>query len=144
MKISWGIKIILSFVIFATGIIIMVAISMSRTTDLVSENYYEQEIKYQDQIDVLKRSAELDKSISLSFTGNAVILKTDYSKKLEGEIHFYRTSNAARDFVIPFNADSPGEQNIPASNLEKGLWRIKLNLNDGKEKFFVEKSIFID
>lgn len=117
---------------------------MSRTTDLVSENYYEQEIKYQDQIDVLKRSSELDKSISLSFSGNAVILKTDYSKKLEGEIHFYRTSNAAKDFVIPFNADGPGEQNIPASNLEKGLWRVKLNLNDGKEKYFVEKSIFID
>ena len=36
----------------------MVIVSMSRTTDLVSENYYEQEIKYQDQIDVLKRSAE--------------------------------------------------------------------------------------
>lgn len=144
MKISWGVKIILSFVIFAAGIIVMVIVSMSRTTDLVSENYYEQEIKYQDQIDLLKNSGELNKNISLSYSDNKLIFRTDHPKKLKGEIHFYRTSNAAKDFIIPYDADGAGEQTIPASNLEKGLWKVKLNLNDGKDKFYVEKSIFIN
>lgn len=144
MKISWGVKIILSFVIFATGIIIMVIISMSHTTDLVSENYYEKEIKYQDQIDLIKNSEQLNKNINLSYSDNKLIFRTEHPQKLQGEIHFYRTSNAARDFIIPYDADNAGEQTIPASKLEKGLWKVKLNLNDGKDKFYVEKSIFIN
>lgn len=144
MKMSWGIKIILSFAIFATGILIMVIISMSKNVDLVSDNYYEQEIKYQDQIDVLRNSADLDKNISLNYSDNLILLKAEHPKKLQGEIHFYRTSNAAKDFVVPFDTDLNGEQKVSASNLEKGLWKVKLNLNDGKEKFFVEKSIFIN
>ncbi|MEZ4690202.1 MAG: hypothetical protein R3A12_08450 [Ignavibacteria bacterium] len=37
MKISWGIKIIITFAVFAAGIFTMVAVSMMNDTDLVSE-----------------------------------------------------------------------------------------------------------
>jgi len=144
MKMSWGIKIILSFVIFAAGIITMVAISISKSTDLVSENYYEQEIKYQDQIDLLKNSREIDKSISLTYADNLIIINSGGIKSLKGEMHFYRTSNAAKDFKIDFSPDENGMQTLTASNLDKGLWKVKMSLKDSSSKFFVEKSIFIN
>lgn len=144
MKISWGIKIILSFVIFAAGIIIMVAISISKSTDLVSENYYEQEIKYQDQIDLLKNSREIEKIISLTYADNLITIKSAGKKGLKGEMHFYRTSNAAKDFKIDFSPDEKGMQTLTASNLDKGLWKVKMSLKDSSSKFFVEKSIFIN
>ena len=144
MKISWGIKIIMSFVIFAAGIIIMVAISISKSTDLVSENYYEQEIKYQDQIDLLKNSREIEKIINLTYADNLIIINSAGKKGLKGEMHFYRTSNAAKDFKIDFSPDEQGMQTLTASNLDKGLWKVKMSLKDSSSKFFVEKSIFIN
>ncbi|MBK8552055.1 MAG: FixH family protein [Ignavibacteria bacterium] len=147
MKISWGIKIIISFILFAAGIITMAAISISRSTDLVSENYYEQEIKYQDQIDILKDSFFLDEKISITTDIDFIILKIPDMKDLQnlkGEIHFYRTSDAKKDFKINFNPDSEGIQKVSAAELDKGLWKVKLSLTDGGKKYFVEKNIFIN
>lgn len=144
MKISWGIKIIISFVIFAAGIITMVAISFSKKTDLVSENYYEQEIKYQDQIDILKNSKELEKNINLTNVNNFVIVNSINTESLQGELYFYRTSNAAKDFKVDFKPDNSGVQSIQTNDLEKGLWKVKITLTDGTNKFFVEKSIYIN
>ena len=147
MRISWGILIIISFVIFAAGIVTMVAISFSSSTDLVSENYYEQEIKYQDQIDILTNSVSLDKNVSVESEGSDVILRISnagYVKDMKGYIYFYRSSDAGRDFKIDFRPDADGVQKISSGNLYRGSWKVKLSLNDGSKDFFVEKNIFID
>jgi hypothetical protein len=147
MKINWGFKILISFVIFAAGIITMVAVSMSENTDLVSDNYYEQEIKYQDQIDILKNSKFLDKNINLNIKNNNILLEVspnEVFKNLTGEIYFYRTSNADKDFKIEFNPDEAGMQSISVLNFDKGLWKVKISLNEGKNKYFVERNIFIN
>ena len=145
MKISWGIKIIISFVIFAAGIITMVAISMSSTTDLVSENYYEQEIKYQDRIDILNNSVELDRDIVIDSDRDGFLIKISDPQSrpdLKGEIHFYRTSDAAKDFKTEFNPDINGQQRIYSPELDKGLWKVILSLADGNRKYYVEKKVF--
>lgn len=125
----------------------MAAISISRSTDLVSENYYEQEIKYQDQIDILKGSVELDENTYMTADSDKIILKvTDMKdfRNLNGEMHFYRTSDAKKDFKINFNPDAEGIQKISYSELDKGLWKVKMSLTDGEKKYFVEKNIFIN
>ena len=93
MKISWGIKIIIVFAVFAAGIFTMVAVSMMNETDLVSENYYEQEIKYQDQIELLNNSSHLNDKIIVTQERNEIMIdvsglsetgKIDY----EGDLFF--------------------------------------------------------
>jgi hypothetical protein len=48
---SWGKGIILVFVVFVLGIGVLVYRSMTKNIDLVTTNYYEKELKYQEQID---------------------------------------------------------------------------------------------
>ncbi len=125
----------------------MVAVSMSEKTDLVSDNYYEQEIKYQEQIDILKNSELVDKNINVNFENNGVQLKLsnkEMFKDVTGVIYFYRTSNAQKDFKTEFKPDESGIQNIPAIGLDKGLWKVRISLDDGKNKYFVERNIFIN
>lgn len=146
MKLNWGYKILISYVVFAAGIITMAAISMSKNIDLVSDNYYEQEIKYQDQIDILENSRQLDENINVSLNDNVVrlmITDKEMFKNVKGEIYFYRTSNAKKDFKVEFDPDDSGMQNIPALNLETGLWKVKISLYEGENKYFTEKNIFI-
>ncbi|HMS65719.1 MAG TPA: FixH family protein [Ignavibacteria bacterium] len=147
MKISWGIKITILYTVFAVGIISMVVIAMNNPSDLVSENYYEQEIRYQSQIDILKASAELNKKINIVQEGEFIILTifdTSKQEKYEGEIRFYRSSDAGKDFKIPFSADINGIQKIEAAYLEKGMWKINLFLKNKGTDYFITRNIFVN
>jgi hypothetical protein len=146
MKISWGIIIITIFTLFSAGIITMVAISMSKNTDLVSDNYYEQEIKYQKQIDLLKNSAEYRDKISASSEENEIVVNfsgIENKGNLSGEMEFYRTSDAKKDFKINISPDSQGVQKINSDLMDRGLWKIKISIVSGGNNYFVEKNIFL-
>lgn len=124
----------------------MVAISMSKNTDLVSDNYYEQEIKYQKQIDLLKNSAEYRDKISASSEENEIVVNfsgIENKGNLSGEMEFYRTSDAKKDFKINISPDSQGVQKINSDLMDRGLWKIKISIVSGGNNYFVEKNIFL-
>jgi nitrogen fixation protein FixH len=147
MKTSWGIKLIIAFTVFAAGIITMAVISFSNNTELVSENYYEQEVKYQDRIDILKNSKTLDENIFLNYKNDSIYIELSENARknnLNGEIYFYRASDLKKDFRIEFKPGENGIQTVSVKGLEKGIWKLKMNLNDTKNKYFIEKNIFIN
>lgn len=146
MKLNWGLSIIFSFVVFAAGIIFLVAISMSKDSELVSDNYYEQEIKYQDQIDLLKNSKDIKSKIDPRQEGNEIVIYFDRqlnSDKIQGKINFYRPSDRKKDFEVELHPDENLSQRIPSENLARGLWKVKFSINVQENKYFFEKEIFI-
>jgi nitrogen fixation protein FixH len=147
MKTSWGIKIIIAFAIFAAGIITMAVISFSNDSELVSENYYEQEIKYQDRINIMKNSGRVDQNIFLICRNDSIYIELSgelKKNKLTGEIYFYRASDLKKDFKIEFNPDDKGLQAVSAKGLEKGSWKVRMDLSDIENKYYIEKNIFIN
>lgn len=144
---SWGIKIIISFIIFAAGVAVMVAVSMKNDTDLVAENYYEKEIKYQNEIDMLKRSIFLKEKIKIRLEVKDIIIEVEDSKlagNLSGEIYFYRTNDEDKDFIERINFTNGGMQKINTENMNRGLWKLRLNLIYNSEKYFIEERIFLE
>lgn len=144
---SWGIKIILSFVIFAAGVIVMVAVSINNDTELVTENYYEKEIKYQKEIDMQKRSLFLKDKIKIRSEADDIIISTEDSElsgNLTGEIYFYRTNDAGKDFTEKLNLKNGGYQKVNSGNMSRGLWKVKLNLIYKDETYFMEENIFLE
>ena len=51
MKNKWGIGIAAAYITFALGMILFAVHASRQHYDLVSNNYYEQAVKYQDKID---------------------------------------------------------------------------------------------
>lgn len=147
MKINWGLKIILAFIIFTSGIIVIVIMSMSANVDLVHEKYYEQEINYQKQIDILEKSKIINTNLEIAEEGENIILyfneKRNY-KNLSGMINFYRSSDATKDYSVNLNLDDSGRQVIPKKNMLNGLWKLKIELTGEGENYFVEKNIFLN
>lgn len=144
---NWGKKLITVFVIFAAGVVSLVAISISKNTDLVSENYYEQEIKYQNQIDLLKGSEVLNENIVIEKGNNEIVIRSlnpGLTGNLKGEILFYRTSDANKDFIIDLEFGSDATQRIYSQSLDRGLWKLKMNLNEGEKKYYIEKYVFLE
>ena len=147
MKISWGIIVMLGFSLFAAGIIAMVSVSMTKNIDLVSDNYYEQGIKYQNQIDMKLNSAEFSDKIKTELKDSGLLI--EYSEDLlkgnfSGEIKFYRSSDAKKDFKVNIETGDKGIQHIPVMNLDKGLWKVQFSFKKDNKNYFLEKSIFIN
>jgi len=145
-KISWGIGIALGIIAFVVISITMTVIFMTQDVSLVSDNYYEKSLSYQEEIDKQSRTKSLDEQVKINFNGELVTisLPSDYiSKDISGEIFFYRPSNPKLDFTLPLQL-LEGSQNIPVGRLEKGFWRIKLNWMMDGNRYYNERAITIE
>ena len=54
---NWGYKILLVFAVFVAGILFLVYKSSNQKMDLVTTDYYEKELKYQQKIDAMDKVA---------------------------------------------------------------------------------------
>ncbi len=144
MKISWGIKIILAFIIFAGGIGTMVGISMSKNIDLVSENYYEKELKYQERIDMINRTNSLSEKLLIENVVNEVKIKFPFTKEnITGKINFYRAMDKKKDFTVDISTDGGRKQTIMTDKMDKGNWKVEVIWTVNNKEYFTQANIFI-
>lgn len=145
MKISWGVKIIIAFIIFAGGIGTMVGISMSKNIDLVSENYYEKELKYQERIDMINRTNSLtEKPVIENASGTIKIKFPDFKDNITGKINFYRAMDKKKDFSVDISKDENGVQVIPTERMDKGNWKAEIIWKKNGKEYFTQSEIFIN
>lgn len=142
----WPYAIIMAFLLFGSYISYMVSQTMQTNVDLVSPNYYQQELAYQQRIDSEARTATLPGAVSIHYQAAAQQLRlqlpaTLRGQKLEGEIHFFRPSNLKLDFTLPLQPDAELAQHLSTTKMQPGHWRIRLNFKAGKQTYFVEQSL---
>ncbi|WP_296383013.1 FixH family protein [Winogradskyella sp.] len=132
MKINWGTAIVIAFVCFIAFIMYFV-ISMSTDKkyghDLVVEDYYQQELKFQTDIDKEANSKSLDSNISWTKTNNGIQINFPKNldlKQIKGTVFLYRPSNKHLDFEIPISL-SNHTLLIPDKRLLGGRWNIKVD-----------------
>jgi hypothetical protein len=146
-KFSWGTGVVIGIIIFITLSITMTVIFMTQDVSLVSDNYYEKSLEYQDEIDKQNRTKSLDEQVQINFNGEliSVLFSADYlEKKISGEIYFYRPSDSSLDFKLPLQISEDGSQIIPVQRLAKGFWRMKLNWTMAGNMYYNERAITIE
>ena len=125
----------------------MVIFAMTKNTDLVSDNYYEKEIKYQEQIDKEKRTRELSEQVKIEYAGSYISVKfpqTYNIKDIKGSILFYRPSEASRDFRLNIEPDEKGEQKIVTNKFSKGIWKVQISWKMNGSDYYNESSVRIE
>jgi len=146
-RINWGTGIVIGIIVFVVVTITMTVIFMTQDVSLVSDNYYEKSLSYQDEIDKQNRTNSLDDQVKINFNGGVIDIlfpSTYLSKNISGEIYFYRPSNPNLDFKIPLELNEEGNQLILAKNFEKGFWRLKLNWIMDGNGYYNERAITIE
>jgi len=132
MKFNWGKGIILACAVFVAGILAMVAITMTKNVDLVTPNYYEKEIKYQDEINRLNNANNLKDSVKFFVSESAIVINfpaINENSKIAGEIFFYRPSDSKKDFKVQVSTGKDFQQSIDIGMIDKGLWKVKVSWN---------------
>lgn len=138
---NWGNGIILVFVAFVAVMATMVTICMKQDDlHLVTDNYYEEEIKYQEHIDKVGNSLDAAKN-ALSFNPQSKVLTLNLPVGAQGELHLFRPSDARMDRKIAVNIENETANTVNLKSLQSGYWKVKLNWEEKGQGFFEEKKI---
>lgn len=132
IKWNWGTKIFLVYVGFVVFMLTMVYLCTIQHFDLVSSDYYAQELRYQEVIDGEQNLQALGKSVTISTAADAVTVTLPVSSfNGTGEVKFYRPDNAKFDVTMPMAAN--GTISVPRNKLAAGRYEVKTSwTNDGK------------
>jgi hypothetical protein len=142
---NWGHKITLVFIAFVGLMAYMVYQSFQVNIDLVTEDYYQEELKYQQTIDKMKNTRQLGQRISFKQENQQLIVQFPdlFEKELNGEINLFRPSDARFDVNTKITLDQNHRQSISTAELAKGYYKVKLDWKDGKKAYYHEESIYI-
>lgn len=143
---SWGFRIVILYLSFVALIVTLVVLCYGQKVELVSKDYYKQELQYQDKIDAINNANSLSHSIDHAVSGNVVTLNVspEFDKSgFKGSVNFFRPSDSSKDFSVDLKFDNNGQQTIDGSKFEKGLYKMQLTWEAAGKKYFKEQVITI-
>jgi len=147
MKINWGTGIVIAFGLFMTFILYFVFKVQSDSkydNELVVEEYYKQELKFENKMEKEQNASNMIEKVSINTTAEGINISfpSDLDVKLiKGKVSLYRPSNLKLDFEVPISLSGP-HLLIPESSLVDGRWDISIDWTyDGKE-FLTKKTIY--
>ena len=145
---SWPAGIFGVYGIFVIGLIVAVFLSLNNDVEMVTSNYYEKTLTYEDQITRIKNTKALTQQPDIAFNQDKSVMILTMPEILEeknytGKIKFFRPSNSSMDKSLKLQCDAQGKQIIPLSTLVSGKWKVQLLWSDGQKEYYFEKVIII-
>lgn len=138
---NWGKGILLTIIAFVGFILTLVVISVKQDDiHLVTENYYEKEIKYQDQIDRESANTALGREV-LIFDSQTKALLLDLPLGAKGNLQLFRPSDARLDQELALDINDEGMTRVPLDKLKSGYWRVQLTWTENGVELYQEKKI---
>lgn len=147
LRLTWGTGIVIAMISFMIFILSFVYKSIAMDEyqhELVSEDYYKDELHYQEEIDKMNNSNKLESKITLSNSkeGIQVVFPKEIDPStITGKIIFQRLSNEKLDFSEPIELQGH-QQLIPVDNLVSGKWIIKVEWESEQTQYLFKDSWF--
>jgi hypothetical protein len=146
MRLNWGTGIALVALAFVCFMLDLVYRCANEKVDLVSESYYENELRFQERID-RQHNAHADKarftiiafpdSVQLCFKG------TDNPELAAGEIQFFRPDESGSDFMVPLVLGRTMTQVVKTAGKKSGKWIVKVEWSFGRSPYYQEEEIWM-
>ncbi|TDY11829.1 FixH family protein [Meridianimaribacter flavus] len=146
MKFNWGTGIVLAFIGFI-GFIMYFVVTMSTNDkydhDLVTEDYYKQELELQKNINKEKNAAQLKHNITYKKTDTGLLISFPEdldASKITGKVFLYRPSNKQFDFETPISLSNHNLL-VPDNRLLGGRWNITIDWEYNEIPYRFKKEI---
>lgn len=135
------------FAVFIGWLGTFAVIAIRNSMDLVRPDYYEQGVRYQEQIDRENRTARLSDAVQISYdaAGNVALQlpAAQAAKSPAGTVRLYRPSDASLDRELPLAVNAAGHQVVDTTQLRRGNWKLRVTWRVAGEEFFSEQSIVL-
>jgi hypothetical protein len=146
IKFNWGWNITLLYSSFVCFILFMGYLASREKVELVSANYYDEELKYQNRIDKIALTDSMHVKPEWQVNGNQIAMlfpKSLDAESIRGNIHFYCPADEKRDFSVPFQAVANKRLSISSDKLHHGTYRMQIDWTEGKKDFYTEGVITV-
>ena len=143
---NWANKLLVAFIAFGVFIGILIYKSVTVKTELVTADYYNQELKYQDKINGIHNANALS-PVSVAQDKDFLTIYLPQEMKdsdITGEAWFYCATDASKDRRINLNVVQNGEQVISKKDLAKGNMQLKLTWKAGDKNYYTEKNVTVN
>ena len=144
----WPIGIACFFAVLIASLATWAVVAQRNREELVSADYYEQEVVYQQQINRLKRSAGAGVAIAYVPGGQGGAIRIAWPAASlpadgRGRVRLYRPSEAALDRELPLAVGADGVQSIDAGSLKPGLWKVRVHWGPDDSGYYAEGSVVV-
>jgi hypothetical protein len=144
---SWGYKIFLLYSGFVILTLVMVFLAYRQDVPLVADDYYDQELKYQEEINKLTNARSLPHPVSIEYSISdqalVIIFPAEHTGALSGTIRFQRPSDPRLDTGYPVKTDGNLMQKISTRGMQKGYYKLKVYWDHSGVHYLEEKDIII-
>ncbi len=142
MTLNFGHKLMLAFLAFGLLMGTLIYKSLHTEFELVSKDYYKDELAYQDVIDARHNAATLSSAILLSYKDKQlkIQLPNEMINNLEsGEIDFYCPSDSDKDTILPLSPDGAGTQMIEiGKSIAPGAYKLRIKWMSNNTPYYQE------
>jgi hypothetical protein len=132
---NWGVGIAIVYILFVLGMLTLVFKSRSQKIDLVTENYYQQELAYQEEIDAKQRVEDSGCMPVIQKKSNQYQIQIPGSKgnPIQGSLLAYCPSNKKEDRLISLKPTNDGQWLLDLESLSPSQYILKLHWSKGGE-----------
>lgn len=147
MTLNWGHKLTIVFIAFAAFIFFLVYKTTQSHFDLVSKDYYKDELAYQQVIDGTNLANKLSSSIQVQQQKDQISIQFPQEmkqKKAEGTIFFYCSADSKKDKKINIQLSEEAVQVIPAKEILPGKYVLKINWTTENQNYYNEQPVTVN
>ncbi|MBO9631884.1 MAG: FixH family protein [Chitinophagaceae bacterium] len=144
MTLNWGHKLTIIICAFAGMMLVLVYKSTQTNFDLVTKEYYKDELKYQEVIDGANRANKLASKATVTRSGEQLHIQLPAELKglpVSGTAWFYCAADAKRDIKIALAVDANGLQQVDGRRLLPGRYTVKLSYTAANQQYYSEANI---
>lgn len=144
----WPFAIMAFFAVLISCIVAFIIFAGCNRMELVHPNYYEDEMRFQQQMDRVKRTRALPAGVAAAYDAKAqtitISLPPEHARlAASGRIELYRPSDSKLDRHLPLAINTEGAQRVDANTMRSGLWKVRVQWKAGGDEFFFDQSVFI-
>lgn len=146
MKLNWGHKLTLGILLFMGFIFFLVYRATNTNYDLVSKDYYKDELQYQDVIDGTNRANQLSTSLLIKQEGENISLQFPVEmkgKKSKGKVWFYCPTDAKKDKKLSFELDVNATQVFSAKEISAANYIVKTSWDTDGVSYYNEQPLIV-
>jgi len=140
---NFGKWIVVAFISFAAYIAVLVIVCVRQDVNLVSKDYYRDELKYQEKLDQINNASHLE-NLPFIEIGNGLakisFVKNQHIQK--GRLKIQRPSNEKLDRTYSLTPDQ-SIQEFNLGNWQPGLYRASVTWTMDDKEYYFEKQIIL-
>lgn len=138
---NWGNKLLVTFIVFGAFMSFMVYKSLTAKFELVSKEYYKDELAYQQVIDGTKKTNALVGKVTIVHEKKFISIqlpKELNGEAVNGKIWFYCAADASKDRKFDLKPDANGKQLFEENMFFPVNYTIKIDWTSNKEHYYHE------